>query len=148
VVADGRPLREGARRFGVSVSAVQRHIARQQETGAVVRTPIPGGPRKIDREQDAILLARLHAEPDATALEHGAWWAESQGQVVTEVAMWRAMHRLGWTQKKVTGSQRTRRGDAHGLAGAGRPARSRAARLCRRKRHPHQPDPPLRLGTA
>jgi hypothetical protein len=35
----------------------------------VERKPIPGGPRKIAREHDAILLARLQAEPDATVLE-------------------------------------------------------------------------------
>ena len=100
VVAEGRPMREAARRFDVSVSAVRRYVARQQETGAVARKPIPGGPRKISREQDAILLARLQAEPDATVVEHCAWWAEHQGQAVSEVTMWRALHRLGWTHKK------------------------------------------------
>jgi transposase len=100
VVAEGRPMREAARRFDVSVSAVRRYVARQQETGSLERTRIPGGPRKISREQDAILLARLQAEPDATVLEHCAWWAEHQGQVVSEVTMWRALHRLGWTHKK------------------------------------------------
>jgi transposase len=100
VVADGRPMREAARRFGVSVSAVKRYVVRQQATGSLERTPIPGGPRKIGGEQDAILLARLQAEPDATVLEHCAWWAEYQGQSVSEATMWRAMRRLGWTHKK------------------------------------------------
>ena len=100
VVAEGRPMREAARRFGVSVSAVKRYVVRQQETGSLERKPIPGGPRKIRREQDVILLARLEAEPDATVLEHCAWWAEHQGQEVSEATMWRALHRLGWTHKK------------------------------------------------
>jgi len=100
VVAEGRPMREAARRFGVSVSAVKRYVVRQQETGSLERKPIPGGPRKIRREQDAILLARLEAEPDATVREHCAWWAEHQGQEVSEATMWRALHRLGWTHKK------------------------------------------------
>jgi transposase len=100
VVADGRPMREAARRFGVSVSAVKRYVVRQQATGSLERTPIPGGPRKISREQDVILLARLQAEPDATVLEHCAWWAEDQGQSVSEATMWRALRRLGWTHKK------------------------------------------------
>ncbi len=99
VVAEGQPMREAARRFGVSVSAVKRYVVRQQETGSLQRTPIPGGPRKIRREHDAILLARLQAEPDATVLEHCAWWAEHQGQEVSEATMWRALHRLGWTHK-------------------------------------------------
>jgi transposase len=100
VVAEGRPMREAARRFGVSVSAVKRYVVRQQEMGSLDRSPIPGGPRKIGREQDAILLARLQAAPDATVLEHCAWWAEHQGQEVSEATMWRAMRRLGWTHKK------------------------------------------------
>ena len=100
VVADGQPMREAARRFGVSVSAVKRYIVRQQETGSLERTPIPGGPRKIGREQEAVLQARLQAAPDATVLEHGAWWAEHQGQQLSEATMWRAIRRLGWTQKK------------------------------------------------
>jgi transposase len=58
------------------------------------------GPRKIRREQDAILLARLEEAPDATVLEHCAWWAEHQGQLVSEATMWRALHRLGWTHKE------------------------------------------------
>lgn len=100
VVAEGRPMREAARRFGVSVSAVKRYVVRQHETGSVERKPIPGGPRKISREQDAIVLARLEAAPDATVLEHCAWWAEHQGQEVSEATMWRALHRLGWTHTK------------------------------------------------
>jgi transposase len=99
-VAEGRPLREAARRFGVSVSAVRRYLARQQEAGSLERNLSPGGPRKIGREEDAILLARLEAEPDATVLEHCAWWAEHQGQQVSEATMWRAIRRLGWTHKK------------------------------------------------
>jgi transposase len=80
VVADGQPLREAARRFGVRVSAVKRSIVRQQETGSWERTPIPGGPRQIGREPEALLLARLQTAPDATVLEHCAWWEEHQGQ--------------------------------------------------------------------
>src|SRR5215468_5338394 len=100
VVADGQPMREAARRFGVSVSAVKRYMVRQQETGSLQRTPIPGGPRKIGREQEALLLARLQAAPDATVLEHCAWWAEHTGQQLSEATMWRAIRRLGWTHQK------------------------------------------------
>src|SRR5260221_7414016 len=100
VVADGQPMREAARRFGVSVSAVKRYIVRQQETGSLQRKPIPGGPRKIGREQEAVLRARLEAAPDATVLEHCAWWAEQQGHQLSEATMWRAIPRLGRKHKK------------------------------------------------
>lgn len=99
-VADGLPLREAARRFHVAVTTVKRAVVQQRETGSLARKPIPGRPREIRHEQDAILLARLQAEPDATVLEHCAWWAEHQGQQLSEVTMWRAMRRVGWTHKK------------------------------------------------
>lgn len=100
-VADGRPMREAARRFGVAVTTVKRAVVQQRETGSLVRQPIPGRPRAIRGEHDeAILRARLEAAPDATVLEHCAWWAEHQGQHLSEATMWRAMHRLGWTHKK------------------------------------------------
>jgi transposase len=99
-VADGQPMREAARRFGVAVTTVKRALVQQRETGSLTRKPIPGCPRRIGKDQDAILLAWLEAEPDATVLEHRAWWAEHQGQQLSEATMWRAMHRLGWTHKK------------------------------------------------
>jgi transposase len=62
--------------------------------------PIPGCPRRIGSEQEAILRARLEAAPDATVWEHRAWWAEQRGQELSEATMWRAIRRLGWTHKK------------------------------------------------
>ena len=68
VVAKGRPMREAARRFGESVSVVKRYVVRQRETGALERTPLRGGPRKIRREREALPRARL----EATVLAHCA----------------------------------------------------------------------------
>jgi transposase len=108
VVADGQPLRAAARRVGVRVSAVKRYVVRQQETGSLERRPIPGGPRKISREQDAILLGRLEAAPDATVLEHGAWWAEHQGQAgaVAGAVAGAAPPRLDAEHKSLAASER------------------------------------------
>ena len=99
-VADGQPMREAARRFDVAVTTVKRAVVRQRETGSLERKPIPGRPRVLRGEQEAILRARLEAAPDATLQEHCAWWAEQQGQQLSETTMWRALHRLGWTHKK------------------------------------------------
>jgi len=99
-VAAGQPMREAARRFGVAVTTVKRAVVQQRETGSLERRPIPGGPRRIGKDQEAILLARLQAAPDATVLEHCAWWAEQSGQELSEATMWRAIRRLGWTHKK------------------------------------------------
>ena len=99
-VANGQPMREVARRFHVAVNTVKRAVVQERETGALARKPIPGCPRRIGPEQEAALRARLEAASDATVLEHCAWWAEQSGQQLSEATMWRAMRRLGWTQKK------------------------------------------------
>jgi transposase len=99
-VADGLPMREAARRFNVAVNTVKRAVVQQRETGSLERKPIPGYPRRIGPEREVVLRARLEAAPDATVLEHCAWWAEQQGQSLSEATMWRAIRRLGWTHKK------------------------------------------------
>jgi transposase len=99
-VAAGQPMREAARRFGVAVNTVKRAVVQERATGSLERKPIPGYPRRIGPEQEAALRARLEATPDATVLEHCAWWAEQYGQQLSEATMWRAIRRLGWTHKK------------------------------------------------
>ena len=99
-VADGQPMREAARRFDVAVTTVKRAVVQDRETRSLARKPIPGCPRRIGPEQEARLRARLEAAPDATVLEHCAWWAEHEGQQLSEATMWRAIRRLGWTHKK------------------------------------------------
>jgi len=99
-VAEGQPMREAARRFGVAVTTVKRAVVQERETGSLQRKPIPGRPRDINTEQEHLLLARLEAAPDATVGEHCAWWAEQYGQLLSVATMWRAIRRLGWTHKK------------------------------------------------
>ena len=99
-VADGLPMREAARRYHVAVTTVKRAVVQERETGSLARKPIPGYPRRMGPEREAALRARLEAAPDATVLEHGAWWAEHQGQPLSEATRWRAIRRLGWTYKK------------------------------------------------
>ncbi len=101
-VADGQPMREAARRFCVAVTTVKRAVVQQRETGSLERKPIPGYPRRIGPELEEVLRARLEAASDATVLEHCAWWAERYGQQLSEATMWRAIRRLGWTQKQKT----------------------------------------------
>ena len=102
-VAEGLPMREAARRFHVAVTTVKRawcNSARRAQTGSLARKPIPGCPRRIGPEQESSLRARLEAASEATVLEHCAYWAEHQGQQLSEATMWRAIRRLGWTHKK------------------------------------------------
>jgi transposase len=83
-VADGLPMRAAARRFHVAVTTLKRAVVQARETGSLERKPIPGYPRRIGPEREAALLGRLKAAPDATVLEHCAWWAERQGQQLSE----------------------------------------------------------------
>jgi transposase len=99
-VANGQPMREAARRFGVAVTTVERAVVRQRETGSLARKPIPGCPRRIGPELETSLRTRLEAAPDATVLEHCVWWTEQFGQELSEATLWRAIRRLGWTHKK------------------------------------------------
>jgi transposase len=99
-VANGLPMREVARRFEVAVTTVKRAVVQQRTTGSLEHRSSPGRPRAIRREQEAIVLARLQTAPDATVLEHCAWWAEHYGQQLSEATMWRTLRRLGWTHKK------------------------------------------------
>jgi transposase len=96
-VADGQPLREAARRGGVAVTTVKRAVVHQRATGSLTRQPIPGCSRRNGPEQEAPVPARLEAAPDATLLDHGAWWAEQHGPQLSEPPLWRAFRRLGGT---------------------------------------------------
>jgi len=100
MMANGLPMREAARRFEVAVTTVKRAVVQQRTTGSLEHRPSPGRPRAIRREQEASVLARLQTAPDATVLEHCAWWAGQSGQQLSEATMWRTLRRLGWTHKK------------------------------------------------
>jgi transposase len=147
-VAEGQPMREAARRFNVAVNTVKRAVVQERETGSLERKPIPGYPRRIGPEREAALRTRLEAAPDATVLEHCAWWAEHYGQQLSEATMWRAIRRLGWTHKKNRWQpvSATRRHAPPGV----RPRPSStpsSSSLSSEPRHHHLPGPALWLGT-
>ncbi len=99
-VDSGQSQREAARRFGVGVSSVKRSLQQRQHRGSLQRRPILGGQRRIGREQEVVLWARLEAEPEATLAEPCTWWEQAHGQRVSVATMARAIARLGWTRKK------------------------------------------------
>ena len=99
-VDEGQSQRAAARRFGVGVSSVKRYLQHRQRRGSLQRRPIPGGVRRIGRDQEVVLWARLEAEPEGTLAEHCAWWEQTQGQRVSIATMARAIGRIGWTRKK------------------------------------------------
>jgi transposase len=95
----GQPLTEVARRFGVSRATVARY-RRRAATGALTPKRHPGPRRRIAAAQEPALRAQQAALPDATLAEHCAAWARTQGVVVSEATMCRALARTGWTRKK------------------------------------------------
>jgi transposase len=115
-VAEGQPMRAAARRFGVAGTTVTRAVVQPRETGSLERRPIRGCPRRRGPELAARLRARLEAAPDATGLEHCAWWAEQYGQEVREATLWRAIRRRGGTHQKKSWQpvSATRRHAPHG----------------------------------
>jgi hypothetical protein len=148
-VADGQPLREAARRFGMSVSAVKRSVVRLQETGSLERMPLPGGPRTIGREQEALLWARLQATPMPPCRSTAPGGPSTRGQqhALADAVEGHPSAGLDANTKGLTAGP-ARRSTARRLAGGGRPARPTAVRRGRRKRHPPRLDAALRLGTA
>src|SRR5262249_7315183 len=102
------------------VTTVKRAVVQQRATGSLARKPIPGCPRRMGLEQEAILRARLEAAPDATVLEHGAWWAEHQGQQLSEATLWPAGRAAGGAaEKKGGGGGGAGRGEGARPAGGG-----------------------------
>ena len=120
-VANGQPMREAARRFR------RGRDDREARRGApardrLARAQADSGPPARDRPRAGADAARpAGAAPDATIEEHCAWWAEHKGQQLSEVTMWRALHRLGWThaQKKSLAASERDEVAAGGLAGSG-----------------------------
>lgn len=104
----GRPAREVAVLFRVSVSYIYKALGRRRVTGLM--TPQRGGGSRPPRlaGHEAALLAQLRSKPDATLAELRAWLFETRGVSVSNGALWNALERLGWTLKKSHATRRSR----------------------------------------
>ena len=100
--ARGMARAEIAITFGVSLSTIQRLLARQrrnpQDTLAA-QTP-PGRRRTITPDQHAALWAQLEANRDATIAAHTQLWNATHQTSVSQWTVGRAIRRVGWTRKK------------------------------------------------
>jgi len=106
----GRPVREVALLFRVSVSYVYKALRQRRATGSV--TPRRGGgsrPPKL-AGHEAALLAHLRGKPDATLAELRVWLFETRGVSLSNGGMWNALERLGWTLNKSHSMRRSRTG--------------------------------------
>jgi transposase len=109
VLADaGRPSREVAARFGVSVSYVVKARRRLREAGEASARPQRNHvPPRLRPHHEAI-RAEVAARPSATVAELRAWLAAVHGASVGHAAMWRTLDRLGLTRKKSRSERRSR----------------------------------------
>lgn len=96
----GMSISRAAKVFQISVATIERWRRRARETGDLTPHTSPGRPRAIPVDQEADLVAQLHAYPDATLAEHCQQWREAHGVVVTPATMCRSFQRLDWTRKK------------------------------------------------
>ena len=100
-VDGGMSRSEAARTFGVGRATVKRYLALRRETGSLVPRPRHGPPPIKTSALAAALPPRLAAAPDATLLEHCAWYEQAAGVRVSDATMSRVITKhLGWTRKK------------------------------------------------
>ena len=105
--------------FENSLSTIKRYVKQRRDEGHVRPKTIPGRPPKKRTQVEAGVLPQLQAHDDATLEQHCDLWEQTHGERVSRWTMSRAIKRLGWTRKKVVGSDGAQR------AGAGHLARER-----------------------
>src|SRR5215831_9272367 len=88
-VERGMAKSQAARTFAVSLATVKNYVRLVHQTGSLAAKPIP-------RAQDAALVARLRATPDASLEELVVAWKASQRVAVSVATMSRAIRRVRW----------------------------------------------------
>src|SRR3954449_8811323 len=112
----GMTQQQAAERFAVSVSSVERLVARRRRTGSLAPTVQRHGPPPLKRAGlHAWLPARLEAAADATLAEHAAAFTTATGMTMS-----RAIARL---PAEAAGAGLTPRGRRRR---AGRPLKQKA----------------------
>jgi transposase len=116
----GMAQKQAAERFAVSLTSVERYLARRRATGSLAPTVQRHGPLPVKRARlQAWLPARLEAARDATLAEHAAAFADQTGMSVSLATMCRAIAGLPPEPgAELTPSGRRRRG--------GRPLKQKA----------------------
>ncbi len=98
-VGSGRPCREVASLFGVSVASVVKWSQRHRVTGSAAARPMGGRRKSLLEPHRAFLIARLAAVPDLTMPALAAELA-ALGVVVHPVTIWRLVRSQGLRFKK------------------------------------------------
>lgn len=98
-VASGRPCRDTARLFGVSVASVVKWSQRHRSTGSAAAKSMGGKRRPVLEAERSWLLARLADQPDLTVRTLAAELAE-RGLAVSPNTVWVLLRRAGHSFKK------------------------------------------------
>lgn len=98
-VGSGRPCREVASLFGVSVASVVKWSQRHRVTGSAAARPMGGRRKSLLEPHRAFLIARLAAVPDLTMPALASELA-ALGVVVHPVTIWRLVRSQGLRFKK------------------------------------------------
>jgi transposase len=106
-VASGRPVREVASVFGVSVSSVVKWSQRYRASGSAAAKAVGGRKPYALAGERAWLLNRISEKPDLTLRAVLAELAE-RGIVVSYYAVWHFFEHEGISFKKKPARQRTR----------------------------------------
>jgi transposase len=96
----GRSAAEIARALGVSARTLTRYRALLRQGASLEPKPIPGRPRSLDPDQEALLVAQVADCPDATLAEHRDRLAQEHGLSVSVWTVGRSLRRHGLPLKK------------------------------------------------
>lgn len=110
----------------------ERYLRRRREGAGLDPGSSPGRTPSIcaSVEQRRMLWKQLEGNDDATLEDHCELWEKKRKVKVSVSTMSRAVRKLGWTFKKVTGSLRARRTKEKCLARARKALRSEEAGIC------------------
>ncbi len=88
----GMAQKQAAERFAVSLTSVERYLARRRATGSLAPTVQRHGPLPVKRARlPAWLPGRLEVAADATLAEHAAAFADQTGMRVSLPTMCRTI---------------------------------------------------------
>jgi transposase len=104
-VEAGRPVREVAETFGVSVSSVVKWSQRKRQTGSVAAKPMGSRLVRSLAAQRDWMLARIAEKPDVTLRELVAE-LEARAVLTSYGSVWRLLNDEGISFKKKPARQR------------------------------------------
>ncbi len=83
----GHSVAEIQRPTRVRARTLRRYRARLRQGDSLAPKPIPGPHHRLTPEQDALLVAQVDADPDATLAEHRATLAREHGLTISRATL-------------------------------------------------------------